>query len=95
MARDVDVRSPADWAMAGAAAPDGRPVAAAADFARQDQLQVMAEDISQSLPQGHDIRIASFDAESGNPAVIVSEGGPAVEGDFVRRALDHVQAWVK
>jgi extracellular elastinolytic metalloproteinase len=60
--------------------------------ARQSELENIAAEISNSvLPGNHQIRIESFDAATGNPAVIASEAAPAEEGNYVQRALDHVQ----
>jgi extracellular elastinolytic metalloproteinase len=59
---------------------------------RQAELENAASEISENLPGDHRIRIESFDAATGNPAVVASESAPQEEGNYVQRALDHVQA---
>jgi extracellular elastinolytic metalloproteinase len=58
---------------------------------RQAELENIANQISDELPGRHRLRIAEFDATTGNPAVIASESAPAEVGNHVQRALDHVQ----
>jgi extracellular elastinolytic metalloproteinase len=78
MAREVDLRNEA--ASAESVAPE-----------RRAELHAAAEAASAGLPGAHDVQIVSFDASTGNPAVVVSRDAPAADGDFVRRALAHVQ----
>ena len=59
---------------------------------RQAELENIASQISDNLPEEHRISIESFDGATGNPAAIISESAPAEEGNYVQRALDHVQA---
>jgi extracellular elastinolytic metalloproteinase len=44
------------------------------------------------LPGEHRVRITRFDATTGNPAAILSESAPALRGNYVQRALEHVHA---
>ena len=78
MATEVDLREEA--APAASLAPE-----------RREQLHAAAEAASARLPDGHDVRIVSFDGTTGNAAVIVSDDAPPDQDDFVRRALAHVQ----
>lgn len=59
--------------------------------AREAELRSRAADVSNRLPGTHRIRIASFDAVTGNPSVVTSEAAPAESGNYIQRALDHVQ----
>jgi len=76
MAREIDLRTETSAAVA----PE-----------RRAELHAAAEAASADLPGEQDIQIVSFDATTGNPAVVVSRDAPAADGDFVRRALAHVQ----
>lgn len=61
--------------------------------ARENELRTRASEVSdQVLPGEHRIAVASFDATTGNPSVIVSESAPAEEGNYIQRALDHMQS---
>jgi Fungalysin/Thermolysin Propeptide Motif len=60
--------------------------------ARSSELHRLAESVSAALPGMHRVVIQKFDATTGNPAVVASEAAPAVPGDYVKRALEHVQA---
>ena len=75
MAREVDVRTAEDRT-----GPE-----------RREALHAAAEEASAALPGDQDVRIVSFDGASGNASVVVSRGAPAEDGDYVRRALWHVQ----
>jgi extracellular elastinolytic metalloproteinase len=59
--------------------------------AREAELRSRAVDVSDRLPGTHRIRIESFDATTGNPAVVASEAAPAETGNYIQRALDHVR----
>jgi hypothetical protein len=59
---------------------------------RRAELENIASEISEDLRGEHRISIENFDAATGNPAAIASESAPAEEGNYVQRALDHVQA---
>ncbi len=76
MAREVDLRT--ETSSDTTVAPE-----------RRAELHAAAEAASARL--GGDVQIVSFDASTGNPAVVVSRDAPAADGDFVRRALAHVQ----
>src|SRR5262245_46127896 len=78
MAREVDVRQ--ETARSRTVTPE-----------RREELQAAAEAASAGLPGQHDVQIVSFDGRTGNPAVVVSHDAPETEGDFVSRALSHVQ----
>src|SRR2546421_1943446 len=57
----------------------------------QREITMRAQEISASLPGGHKLRIAKFDPTTGNPAVVVSEAAPVVQGNYVQRSLEHLQ----
>jgi extracellular elastinolytic metalloproteinase len=59
--------------------------------ARERELKSRASRVSDRLPGAHRVRIESFDATSGNPAVVTSESAPAEKGNYIQRALEHVQ----
>ena len=59
--------------------------------ARERELQAHASAVSDLLPGDHRIRAASFDATTGNPRVVASEAAPAEAGNYVQRAMDHLQ----
>jgi extracellular elastinolytic metalloproteinase len=61
------------------------------DPQRREALHDAAAEVSATLAGDHTIEVASFDAETGNPAVVVSRGSEGLEGDYVSRALAHVQ----
>ncbi|NEA30678.1 M36 family metallopeptidase [Streptomyces sp. SID13031] len=82
MAREVDLRK--ETAASAAAA-------STVAEERREELHAAAEAVSADLPGEHDLQIVSFDATTGNPAVVVSRDAPASHGDYVRRALSHVQ----
>src|SRR5215218_10355636 len=71
---------------------DRRDFSADKSEVRQSELESIASEVSQDLQGDHQISISNFDAATGNPAVVVSEDAPAEEGNYVQRALDHVQA---
>ncbi|MCC7353175.1 MAG: M36 family metallopeptidase [Anaerolineae bacterium] len=58
---------------------------------RESALKSLASEVSDRLPGTHRIRIKSLDAITGNPSAIASEAAPAVKGNYVQRALEHVQ----
>jgi len=58
---------------------------------RETELRALASDVSNRLRGPHRVRIASFDAATGNPAVVVSEQAPAATGNYTQRALEHVR----
>jgi extracellular elastinolytic metalloproteinase len=85
MAREIDVRR-----------EQGRPSragvrAGAVEPERREALHAAAEEASTRLSGDHEVRVVSFDTDSGGTAVLVSNDAPAVEGDYVTRALQHVQ----
>lgn len=59
--------------------------------ARRVELSSLAADVSDHLPGGHRIRITGYDPLTGNPARIESESAPAEKGNYIQRALAHVQ----
>lgn len=71
---------------------DSRDFSADKSELRQSELESLASEASQKLQGDHRIRISNFDAATGNPAVVVSEDAPEEEGNYIQRALDHVQA---
>jgi extracellular elastinolytic metalloproteinase len=60
--------------------------------AQEAELHSRASDVSARLPGGHQVRISSFDATTGNPRVITSDAAPAETGNYIQRALDHVRS---
>ncbi|SEF43151.1 extracellular elastinolytic metalloproteinase [Nitrosospira multiformis ATCC 25196] len=59
---------------------------------QEAELNSRASDVSTRLPGGHPVRISSFDATTGNPRVITSDGASAEKGNYIPRALDHVRS---
>lgn len=59
---------------------------------REAQLNTIASDISARLPGPHRLQIAAFDTITGNPRTIVSEFGPGQKGNYIQRALEHMQS---
>jgi extracellular elastinolytic metalloproteinase len=60
--------------------------------AKSSNLNARATRVSESLPGIHTLNIHAFDAATGNPSLIASEGAPAEQGNYVQRALSHVQS---
>ena len=60
--------------------------------AREAELTSIASEYSASLPGEQQIRIEKFDTTTGNPRVIASEAAPAIKGNYIQRALDHLRA---
>lgn len=76
MVREIDVREAADRV----------------DDVRRDALQDAATTVSDHvLPGEHRVRVESFDPATGNAAVVTSQDAAAVAGDYVARALKHLQ----
>ena len=73
---------------------DRRPVRGATllTHERESALAAAAEEASRALPGAQRVTIAEINPTTGNPAVVALEEGPAAEGNFVQRALEHVQA---
>jgi extracellular elastinolytic metalloproteinase len=71
---------------------DARETVDRLDDARREELHDAATSVSDDLPGHHRIRVASFDAGTGNAAVIVSDSADAQLGDFVARAIRHLQS---
>lgn len=76
MSREIDVRQKLENALT----PE-----------RESRLRAAADQVSRELPGDEEVRIEGFDATTGNPAVVVSQAAPAEDGDFVKRAIEHVQ----
>lgn len=55
-------------------------------------LQAAADRVSADLPGNQRVIIQRLDATTGNPRIIGLEGAAPTQGDFVQRALQHVQA---
>lgn len=85
MAREIDVRR-----LQGRPAPQG-VVAGIVGETRRQELQAAAEAASARLPGEHTVRVVSYDADSAGAAVVVSTGAAPAEGNYVERALRHVQ----
>src|SRR5215213_926037 len=60
--------------------------------ARSNDLSARATLVSESLPGIHTLSIESFDEATGNPKLVASAGAPAEQGNYVQRALSHVQS---
>ena len=58
---------------------------------RATELRAIASEISARLPGAHRVRIERFDPVTANPVLVVSESAPAEKGNYVQRALDHIQ----
>lgn len=58
---------------------------------REAELNLAATEISDMLPGAHQIRIERFDTTTGNPSIITSESAIADSGNYIQRALTHVQ----
>jgi extracellular elastinolytic metalloproteinase len=72
---------------------DRRPlVTDEAGRAREQELQSVAEAVSAQLPGDQSVRITHFDHTTGVPRVVTSEDAPVESGQFVHRALAHVEA---
>ena len=59
--------------------------------ARESQFRSLASAVSDRLPGAHRITVERLDSATGNPALVVSVSAPARPGNYVQRALDHVQ----
>ncbi|SHN38820.1 M36 family metallopeptidase [Cryptosporangium aurantiacum] len=77
MAREIDVRDAA------------APIVTTRE--REEDLLAEAALTSEELPGAHRVRIAAFDQQTGNPSVVVSSAAPAEPGQWVDRALSHVE----
>ncbi|HUR22562.1 MAG TPA: M36 family metallopeptidase [Acidimicrobiales bacterium] len=80
MSREVDVRN----FSASRATPE-----------RIEALSRAADEVSNALPGSHQVRITKVDPTTGNAAVVESIAAPAPAAgahDYIRRALEHVQA---
>lgn len=58
---------------------------------RETELESIASEVSDHLPGAHRVRIEKFDPNTGNPSMIASESAPPEKGNYIQRALDHVQ----
>ena len=59
---------------------------------RETEIRTIASDVSARLPGPHRLQITSFDTTTGNPRAIVSESAPAEKGNYIQRALEHIQS---
>lgn len=76
MAREIDVRESADRV----------------DDARREHLRDAAAAVSDRvLPGHHRVRVESLDPVTGNAAVVTSQDATATTGDYVARAIQHLQ----
>lgn len=55
-------------------------------------LDTFAIEASSKLPGDQKVTIEMFDRTTGNPAKIKSEAAPAEKGNYIKRALDHIQS---
>jgi extracellular elastinolytic metalloproteinase len=58
---------------------------------RETELESIASEVSDRLPGAHRLRIEKFDPSTGNPSMIASESAPSERGNYIQRALDHMQ----
>ena len=59
---------------------------------REHELRSHASAVSDLLPGEQRVQPSNFDATTGNPRIVTSEAAPAEAGNYVQRALDHVQS---
>ncbi|WP_159440698.1 M36 family metallopeptidase [Mucilaginibacter sp. OK098] len=59
---------------------------------RSATLVSAAQKVSDALPGEHRVEIKNFDAATGNASHIVSTQAPKEKGNFIQRALTHVQS---
>ena len=60
---------------------------------RETQLRELAAEVSEERLEGaHRLEVATVDYTTANPAAVRSEAAPAEEGNYIQRALDHLQA---
>ncbi len=59
--------------------------------ARENELKLLAAEVSDSLPGAQRVIVDSFDATTGNTAVVNLVAAPAEKGNYIQRALDHVR----
>jgi extracellular elastinolytic metalloproteinase len=74
---------------------DRRPAATGATRLtpeRESELVAAAEEASRALPGAQRVTVDAFDPTTGNPAVVALEEGAEADGNYVQRALEHVQA---
>lgn len=57
---------------------------------QMDYFESQAEAVSDELPGDHEVHVEGFDV-TGAPANVVSDAAPAEKGNYVQRALSHVQ----
>ena len=58
---------------------------------RQHELTQYAKEISKNLPGEHNISIEEFNGPTANAAKVKSHSAPAEKGNYVERALQHLQ----
>jgi extracellular elastinolytic metalloproteinase len=60
---------------------------------RETHLRELAAEVSTERLEGeHRLEVATVDYTTGNPAALRSEAAPAEQGNYIQRALDHLQA---
>jgi extracellular elastinolytic metalloproteinase len=60
---------------------------------REARLRELAAEVSDDRLAGdHRLELAAVDATTGNPAAVLSQAAPAERGNWIQRALDHLQA---
>jgi extracellular elastinolytic metalloproteinase len=60
---------------------------------REAHLRELAAEVStERLDGAHRLEVATVDSTTGNPAALRSEAAPAEPGNYIQRALDHLQA---
>lgn len=58
--------------------------------ARTNELNAVADEVSDQFLGDHILRIEDFDAMTGNPSLVASESATPLKGNYVQRALNHV-----
>lgn len=59
--------------------------------ARREALETLAAGVSDELPGRQRIRIGGLDPVTGNPAAVITESAMPEKGDYIRRAMEHMQ----
>ena len=60
---------------------------------RETHLRELADEVSSERLEGaHRLEVTTVDYTTGNPAAVRSEDAPAEQGNYIQRALDHLQA---
>jgi Fungalysin metallopeptidase (M36)/Fungalysin/Thermolysin Propeptide Motif len=58
---------------------------------RTEQMQMAAAAVSERLPGSHTVTVGRMNPATGNPAALFSAAAPTEKGNYIQRALQHVQ----